>query len=304
VLHVTCGDCAVLALRAAGIAGEVLVWREVLHDGPVPGGLDAAQLRSVRARFLSNDGRASEPAAATDFEARDARLAAAVEAHEPVRVWFEADLYDVLLVMQILDRVPAGAPVELALAGEDAWMGVTELEPAELARLGEAAPQVTAAQLELARQAWAAFRADDPRGLERLADGTPPLPCIGEAVARLLEEYPWTESGLSRTERQLLEAFADGPSSREAAFHAAAVAEERPFLGDTSAWATLDRLAPLLEGDALSDRGRAVLTGSEFWVPSQERWIGGVRLPPGPSPWRWNPDAARLEQAEVAGAGR
>jgi hypothetical protein len=109
--------------------------------------------------------------------------------------------------------------------------------------------------------------------------------------AAFLEEYPARQTGLSRTERQLLEAVGAGARTREAAFEAAIRAEERPFLGDASAWAVLERLAPLLEGAGLSERGRAVLAGREPWNPEEERWIGGVRLAPGPAAWRWDPDA-------------
>jgi hypothetical protein len=85
-----------------------------------------------------------------------------------------------------------------------------------------------------------------------------------------------------------------GARTRQAAFEAAIRAEERPFLGDASAWTVLERLAPLLAGAGLSERGQAVLAGREPWHPEAERWIGGVRLPPGPAPWRWDPDAETL----------
>jgi hypothetical protein len=92
----------------------------------------------------------------------------------------------------------------------------------------------------------------------------------------------------------LLEAVGAGARTREAAFRAASQAEERPVLGDASAWTILDRLAPLLEGGGLSQRGRAVLSGREAWSPEEERWIGGVRLPPGPALWHWDRSAGTL----------
>lgn len=54
-LHVTNGDAVVPELAAAaGVApAEVLAWRDVLHDGPVPAGLDADALARVRARHLT-----------------------------------------------------------------------------------------------------------------------------------------------------------------------------------------------------------------------------------------------------------
>lgn len=291
MLHVTNGDAAVPSLRAAGVEGDLLPWREVLHDGPVPGGLAPAELRRVRARFLARDGLLTEREALQAFEARDARLDAAAAGGEAVTLWFEADLFDVLLLLQVLARHFEHGPLRLVLVGQDKWRSVNDVRPETLAALGRTAPTVTREQSTLARSAWAAFTAPDPAGLCGLARGTPALPAVGVALRRLLEEYPARHTGLSRTERQLLEAVVAGARTREAAFEGAIRAEERPFLGDASAWSVLERLAPLLEGAGLSERGRAVLAGREPWNPEEERWIGGVRLAPGPAPWRWDPDA-------------
>ena len=260
-------------------------WREVLHDGPVPA-LPPDELRGVRGRFLGDEGRMAE---------RDDRLSGAIAEGEPLTLWFEADLYDVLLLVQILERPPPKAPARLVLVGQEQWESVTEVEPQRLAPLGRDAPAITNEQLELARGAWAAFTADTPLGLEPLAaGGTPALPAVGQAIRRLLEELPWTDTGLSRTERQLLEPLADGARTREEAFVAAAGAEERPFLGDTSAWAALDRLAPLLDGTAVNERGRAVLAGEEHWEAEVERWLGGTRIPAGRSRWLWENDSIEV----------
>ena len=50
-LIITNGDSAVDGLRAAGIAAEILPWRDILHDGPVPD-LPLEELSRVRARWL------------------------------------------------------------------------------------------------------------------------------------------------------------------------------------------------------------------------------------------------------------
>lgn len=274
-------------LRAAGVDGELRPWREVLHDGPVPGGMSRAELRAVRGRFLGDE----EPR----LRMQEERLDHAIAVGEPIVLWFEADLFDVLLLMQILERVPPGAPVRLVLVGQERWTSVTEVEPARLAELGRDAPAVDEAQLDLAGTMWEAFTSDSPTALEPLAAGTPALPAIGQAARRLLEELPWARTGLTRTERQLLEPLANGARTREEAFEAAIAAEERPFLGDLSAWAVLDRLTPLLEGRRVNERGRAVLAGEERWTPQAERWLGGMRIPPGPPPWEWDPDRGRVQ---------
>ena len=52
MLHVTNGDSVVETMRQAHVVGDVVAWRDVLHEGPVPA-LDPAELRAVRARFLA-----------------------------------------------------------------------------------------------------------------------------------------------------------------------------------------------------------------------------------------------------------
>lgn len=72
MLNITNGDAAVPPLRAAGVEGDVLPWRDVLHEGPVPTGLDEAELGAVRARFLALDRILSQEEVLRDFAVRDA----------------------------------------------------------------------------------------------------------------------------------------------------------------------------------------------------------------------------------------
>jgi hypothetical protein len=50
-LHVTNGDSTAVTLEETGLAPRLVVWRDVLHEGPVPAVGDS-ELREVRARFL------------------------------------------------------------------------------------------------------------------------------------------------------------------------------------------------------------------------------------------------------------
>jgi hypothetical protein len=51
MLLVTNGDSAAEQIEWAGLAGVILPWRDVLHEGPVPAGLSARELAEVRARW-------------------------------------------------------------------------------------------------------------------------------------------------------------------------------------------------------------------------------------------------------------
>jgi hypothetical protein len=105
-MHVTNGDAVVPELAAAaGVEpAEVLVWRDVLHEGPVPAGLGAEALAEVRARHLAARGWTDERTALAMFRERDARLAAHPDDAEVV-LWFEDDLFDALQLAQLEDRL-------------------------------------------------------------------------------------------------------------------------------------------------------------------------------------------------------
>lgn len=293
-LHVTNGDATVPSLRGTGLADEIMPWRDVLHEGPVPDVPDA-ELRRVRSEFLGW----------TDFDRRDRTLADHRDGEYVL--WFEADLYDQLQIVQILARLHelgvAAERITLICIGEHLGIahfgGLGELSSEQLARLPEhAATTLTVASLEHATRAWAALRAPEPSGLaEIVATPSPELRFVAEAYDRLSREYPSTRDGLSLTERRLLAAVAAGATTPYDAFVRGAAREARPFLGDDWAFQRIERMAaaptPLLEAAGplrLTEAGRDVLNGRADHVALNgiDRWIGGVHLSGTDVPWRWD----------------
>lgn len=277
VLHVTNGDSAAGRLRAAGAQGDILPWRDTLHEGPVRAGLEPAELRAERARFIGARGWSTQTDALADMTARDDRLAQALAAGEAIVLWFESDLHDVLQLAQIANRLPAGA-ARLVLVGVDVFRGVAELSDDEVRT---AAPEPFDGGPYAAL--WRAFTASDPRGL---ADVDGPA-VVRDAAQRHLQQFPWLTDGLNRSERALLRALADGARSREAVFVSAQRQEERPFLGDAIAF---EYLAALPQ----NEEAAAILAGERAWEGRPERWLGGVHLPAKSAPWRYDPETRRL----------
>jgi hypothetical protein len=308
-LHVSNGDAT--DIPGTGLAERVVYWRDALHEGPVPA-VGPAELRRIRAGFLAGSG--VDDRAADGLAERDRALE---DNHDGDYVlWFEADLYDQLQIIQILDRlaglgVPA-ARITMICIGEhpDAarFGGLGELTAAQLAELAgtNASRTLTPAGLELATRAWAAFRAPTPDGLlDIAATRSTDLRFLGEAFDRLGREYPWRRDGLSLTERRVLAAVAGGAPDAGTAFVRAAARETRPYLGDTWCFALIDRLAggpaPLLDltpagptdrhtALRLTGAGARVLAGEADLVALNgvDRWIGGVHLSGRDAAWRWD----------------
>src|SRR5215475_11934530 len=101
-LIVTNGDSTAEALRAAGMAAEILPWRDMLHDGPVPQGLSLEALSEVRARYLAEAFAIGHAEVGSEFAARDATIRNHAK-FDRIELWFEHDLYDQLQLIQVLD---------------------------------------------------------------------------------------------------------------------------------------------------------------------------------------------------------
>jgi hypothetical protein len=279
VLHITNGDSAVAVLSQA-VKGEFLPWRDVLHEGPVRAGLALEELSRERAAFIAECGWGPPEAVARDFRQRDERLRAA-GGDEEVVLWFEHDLYDQLQLIQVLDWFAAHPHPRLTLVCEAEYLGT--IQPARATALFLNRRPVAQAEFASACEAWRAFRSLDPRAVQAVdAQG---LRFLGAALRRHLEEFPWTEDGLSRTERAVLEALREAPLKFGEIF--VRIREDPAFLGDSVLAWHLERMKR--EGLLLAENNswKAVGRGMRSRLP---RWLGGVLVTEG-SAWRW--DAAR-----------
>jgi redox-sensitive transcriptional activator SoxR len=326
LLHVTNGESAGNTLRQTSLGGAVLSWQDVLHEGPVPA-VPRPELLRTRAAFLSGCGWGDRRAILESLERRDARLVNALREGLRVVLWFEHDLYDQLQLVDALALAAgSGGTPELIVVdsfpARAGFRGLGELTADELETLWPARAPATPETLAAAVAAWDAFRAPEPVALAELAaDGTPGLPFLAAAAARLLEELPAPRDGLSGTERRALRAVADGARTPAAAFVAAQALEAAPFLGDTWFYRALaqvgtgeHRLVETLTGEPLpappplgdghlfthqplrlTAAGRSALAGEadRAELLPLDRWVGGTHVT-ADATWRWHPDARRL----------
>jgi hypothetical protein len=313
MLLVTNGDSAAERIEPAGLAGIILPWRDVLHEGPVPAGLSDRELAEVWARFLADRGAFANETAES-FAGRDATLAD-FGRHEEVVLLFEHHLYDQLQLLQVLDRFSGWnlGNTQLSLAVADEYLG--NLAPERLRTIFDGCREASAEELELASRVWQAFRSPDPTRISMVLDeDTFALPFLGPALLRHLQQFPSAENGLSRSERQALEAISDGKVALHEAYVASHQEREDPvFLADTVFASYLEDLSatevPLVvfeggetiralrvgEDDqwfwerraVLTEKGREVLRGEADRVELDgiDRWLAGVHLD-GQNTWR------------------
>jgi hypothetical protein len=332
-LHITNGDSAAGGIRAADASGVIVPWRDILHEGPVPAKLSLSDLGRVRAKFLSSDGFGSLEDLQREFAERDDTLRRYGDFDEVV-LWFEWDLYDQLQLIQILDffSSTSGDPsaegaqrVSLVCIG--GYLGLLDADA--FPELYASRRPVSSEILSIASQAWAAFRSEDPRDVQRMAEShIEPMEFLRGALERHLEEFPSTFNGLSRSESQILEAIAQGPRTFAEIFKQVSTREERIFCGDATMARYIERMslhpnplltyptgdsidAPRTEEDsrafrnaqmALTKAGVDVLRGDLDWIRlgGTDRWLGGVHLDGSQCRWRWNRDTREIVEMSEA----
>ncbi len=328
-IHVTNGDSTAERIRQAGIPGPIVIWRDVLHAGPVPRAASAEELRQLRAEYLAAIGIGDRDAILAQLEARDSTLSQA-PTYGQIILWFEHDLCDQLQLIQILDWFAEHGGTDLPIylicigsyPGIARFTGLGQLTPAQLRPLLDRRRKVKSDEFAAARTAWAAYTSSDPKQLEAYVHGdSGVLPFLRPALIRHLEDFPLLHSGVSRTEKQLIEVVRDGMHTPFEVFIASQERELAPFHGDAIVWSILVSLssgkAPLLtcnseafalpangkpndaflrQSVTLTDLGRQVVAARADWISYRgiDRWLGGVHLVGDTTPWRWDERRGRL----------
>ena len=307
VQHWRCGNDIAHSLRTAGFAGAFQMFEDPMVMGPVCA-LPEVQYWQVRAAYIQQAFNLS----IQDVEQRQAaqRTAlAGLNSDSKIVLWCEGDAYDQLFLIRVLASLPS-LPRRLELIeitqvpGVERFIGIGQLAPDLLAWLWPQRRALGEDVLALARQAWAAYTAPDPRAWAVLAGiQHAALPLLSRALARQLQELPGANDGLSLTERLLLRVLASRGELPAGRVFAQLMMQDEPlpYLGDMMFHVLLPPLihAPhplLLEGPGeswaqrplrLTALAEQVLAGQAHWLdhnPAQ-RWVGGVLINAADRPW-------------------
>jgi hypothetical protein len=252
MLHVANGDHALSVLRSAGIPGTMTAWSDVLDQGPVRGQPGTEEFRAPRADWLAEAGAGDREEILEQLRAWDDALR--TPADETV-LWFEADLTCQLALLHHLVLIEASAVV-------------TQEPVAHHKELGSLLAGRKRYDRRQAAAAWAAVSSPDPRALESLElSGLPPQ--MVPALRRQIEELPEVGSGLSRTEREVLE--------EEGSFPAVQRRESVPWITDVF----FARVVTELHEAGMFDepaRTECLAGRLDYRTRARDRWVGGVLL--------------------------
>lgn len=307
-LHILNGDATAYSFRKSGIAGDTLVWREVLSEGPAPGDLSEEEFWRVRFEWLGKTYKEREEELESKVGGERAKLEQFRDFNEVV-LWFEHDLVcqvNLIYLLSFFAGQPAGSTT-LSMVSINShpevpnFKGLGELSPEQLAKLYPGKTIVTGNHLQTAKRAWKAYASNDPAKIEELLNtDITALPFLRETLQAHLQRFPSKENGLNRIEKKLLEIGLESTPAWEKEKVLAKFWETEGIygMGDVQVLGYMEDLSPdLLTTQYFIEttpRGKDVLFDNDRWYP-ESRWLGGVQVKrDDEEKWYWDEGKGKL----------
>ena len=245
ILNILNGDATLEKFRLTTLPGDILVWREILSEGPVkaPGIREFFNLRSA---YLQKSAGAGEYARKVIDEYD--RLQGHQQ-YDEINFWFEYDLTDQVNLIFLLDffhENPGNHTLYLIcpaeVPGYPDFRGIGELSPFDLQKLKDERVELTAEDLHAAALAWQAYCTGDEKEIRNIIAGdTGRLTLLKPAFRAHLERFP-DAAGLDRIDRRLLEIVRSGKTDRAEIYRLFSGDNKIYGMGDLSVYDRLNRL--------------------------------------------------------------
>lgn len=249
-LHILNGDDTLKGFNESGLGGDVLVWREVLSEGPVSKTIDS-EFWKMRAEWVGEHFHVPQQ---EYFEHTVAQLAQLNCPHQEINLWFEFDLHcqiNMLAAMQLLEQQVDLSEKAIYLIAPDSYpgfddfRGMGQLNGDQLEYLFDGRLQLSEYDFRLAEEAWALYVKGNVAELQNWIDTNPfwgSLHLLKPAMQAHVKRLTINEAGLNYIEQKLLSIRQGGLVNR-AEIYQHFWAEEKIYgMGDKELDIYLDRL--------------------------------------------------------------
>jgi hypothetical protein len=251
ILHILNGDATLHGFNQTGLDGDVMVWREVLSEGPLQENISSDSFWSARSKWISK--AFNETPDAYQYKVID-ELGKLNEPYQEINLWFEFDLHcqiNLLGVMQMLSqKADMSAPAIYLICpadypGFENFRGMGELNGEQLEDLYDGRERLNEWEFELAAEAWQLYIEGDVTELEKWLNENSfwgALHLLKPALQAHLKRLQTTANGLSYIEQKLLDIYNSGIKSTSEIYTAFWDTEKIYGMGDMEIDIYLNRL--------------------------------------------------------------
>ncbi|WP_187260614.1 DUF1835 domain-containing protein [Pontibacter beigongshangensis] len=283
-LHILNGDASVAAFEAAALPGDVIVWREIMSEGPLVAQCKDDACWELRQEYIQQ--HYAETAEVYKAKVLDVLLQLRqLYGYKEVLLWFDTDLMCQINLLFLLNYIKPQHHQTLQMA-TPAHTPVSLLSVAEIQRTYSNRITLKPDDLALAHQLWQAYADESPLLLQEIVQGEmSPFQYLQEALALHFLRFPDCATGMNHVETLLLQHLDHGGSDKQSLRQLIWQTAPGYGYGDSQINLILQELSPALlhiigEDVSITEAGRKVLRKQLHLSMLQGRntYIGGVRL--------------------------
>jgi hypothetical protein len=255
ILHILNGDSTLKSFEQTGLEGDILVWREVLSEGPVEENIASAHFWKKRAGWIINtmgetpdgyDEKVIQP------------LSRLSEPYREYNLWFEFDLHCQVnmlgVIMMLSKHTDLSTPTVYLICpesfpGVDDFRGMGQLNEEQLEYLYDnIRVQLGEPDFFVAAEVWKIYAAGNLVELKKyIAQNTywGNLHCLKRALEAQVARLERNAEGLNHIEQKLLDIYNSGITQRPAIYEAFWKTGQIYGMGDMEIGIYLDKLKGL-----------------------------------------------------------
>ena len=210
LLHITNGDDLTEKLQQLKIPGDVIVWREMLCEGPTLQEVGNEKFLEIRKKFLWENYKIPEQDYKEKFISELDKLAA-INGYDEVILWFEFDLFshmNMLAVISFLKQNRKNNPLYLVcsgrLKGDQELAPLSELSVNQLQKHYDCKISLTDDDVQMATLIWDLYCSQNPIRLKSKIKKTTNFEYLSSCIRAHIERFPNAKSGLNSLEINVL----------------------------------------------------------------------------------------------------
>ena len=251
-LHILNGDAMLNSFEQTGIEGDIMIWREVLSEGPLEENIASGSFWRRRSEWISKNFDETPDDYQENVIKHLSRLS---EPYREFDLWFEFDLHcqiNMLGVIQMLSKqTDLSAPAIYLISpdsypGLDNFGGMGELDESQLEYLYDnIRVQLGAPDFIIASDAWEHYTNNDVTELNTWLNETHywgNLHNLKKALQAHVKRLEVNQAGLNYIEQKLLDIYTSGVKDKPGIYQSFWETEKIYGMGDMEIDIYLNRL--------------------------------------------------------------
>ena len=210
LLHIANGDGLTEKLQQLNIPGDVIVWREMLCEGPAIQEVGTEEFLDLRKKYLQTHYGITEEEYQEKF-VRELEKLAAINGYDEIILWFEFDLFshmNMLAAISFLKQRKKNNPLYLVcssrLKGEDELAPLSELSVKQLQKHYDCKISLTEDDLQIAVMTWELYCSKNPKRLLSRIKKSTNFEYLSSCIRAHIERFPNAKSGINSLEKNVL----------------------------------------------------------------------------------------------------